>query len=123
MSRSRSLGLGLLGLLSVLDATAPLFAGGGDSNPPMSVALVGSVLGLASVACIFYVVRGADRAVLALVVLRVLSALSAVPAFFVDDVAPGFRVLAAAVIGLTAIGTWLLLAPSGAAQVREVQVR
>ncbi|MFL6173726.1 MAG: hypothetical protein ACJ716_12620 [Marmoricola sp.] len=116
MSRSRSLGLGLLGLLSALDATAPLFAG--DGNPPMAVNLVASVLGLASLGCIFYVVRGADRALQPLIVLRVLSALSAVPAFFVDDVPSGLQALAGGIIAGTVIGLWLVLVPA-----REVQVR
>jgi hypothetical protein len=94
MNRSARAGLVVLGVLSVLDLIGPLTTDG--EHPPMGIALVGSLLGLVSLALVVSAWRGARRAVLPLVVLRGLSALTAVPALFVDGV-PGPIVLLVAV--------------------------
>lgn len=118
MTRSRTVGLSILGLLSLLDLVGPLITDG--EHPPMEVALVGSVLGLASLVLIGYVVRGATRAVAPLVVLRVMSALTAVPAFFVDDVPAVAMVVVGGIITLTIVGVALVLRPLPS---RELAVR
>lgn len=109
MSRSRSIrvGLGVLAVLSVLDLLGPLFTDG--KHPPMAVALAGSVLGLASLVLIVPAWQGAHRAVLPLVVLRVLSALSAAPAFFISGVPAAAVIAAAAIVVLTVAGIALVL--------------
>lgn len=99
MSRSYRTGLVILGVLSLLDVAGPLMTDG--DHPPMSVALIGCALGLVSLACLWPAWRGSTRAVLPLVVLRLLSALSAAPAFFVADVPGAIRVLAAAIVLVT----------------------
>src|SRR5689334_7396209 len=76
-------GLVVLAVLSLLDLLGPLLTAG--SHPPMSVALVGAAIGLASLALVPPAWRGSKRAAWVLVGLRLLSALSAVPAFFVSD--------------------------------------
>jgi uncharacterized membrane protein len=111
MSRSFRAGLVLLGVLSVLDLAGPLMTDG--DHPPMWVALVGSALGLASLVCVVAAWRGARRAVLPLVVLRLLSALTAVPAFFVDDVPAGIIALVAAIVVATLIGVALVSGSRG----------
>jgi hypothetical protein len=120
MNRTRT-GLALLALLSLADLTAPLMDGGGD-GPPMAVALVASVIGLASLGLLWYVVRGARRAVVPLLALRALSALTAVPAFFAGDVPPCVRPLAAVYIALTGLGI-ALVAPVRATSVRTEVAR
>jgi hypothetical protein len=107
MSRSFRAGLVVLGVLSLLDVAGPLMTNG--DNPPMSVALVGAVLGVASLVLVVLVWRGAKRAVLPLIVLRLLSALSAAPAFFVGDVPSAIRGLAAAIVLLTLVGIALVV--------------
>ena len=109
MSRSLRAGLILLGVLSVLDLLMPLLTDG--DHPPMPVAIGAAVLGLASLALVVSAGRGATRAIIPLVVLRVLSALSAVPAMFVAGT-PGV-VVALVVVGLaaTVAGAALTLAP------------
>ena len=77
MTRSFRAGLVLLGILSVLDLAGPLTTDG--DHPPMWVALVGAALGLVSLVFVGLVWRGSRRAVLPLVVLRLVSALTAVP--------------------------------------------
>lgn len=106
MSRSYRTGLVLLGILSVLDLAGPLTTDG--DHPPMWVALVGAALGLASLVCVVAAWRGAHRAVLPLVVLRLVSALSAVPAFFADDVPAGIIALVALFIVATLTGVALV---------------
>ena len=117
-SLSRSVGLGLLGLLSLADLTLPLASDG--KHPPMAVAVVGAVIGLVSLVLVGYAYRGSSRAVAPLVVLRVLSALTAVPAFFAPDVPAGIQVLVGVFCGLTLAGVALVVRP---APMREVAVR
>ena len=106
MTRSLRAGLVLLGALSVADLAGPLTTDG--DHPPMWVALVGAALGLASLACVVAAFRGSRRAVLPLVVLRLVSALSAVPAFFVDDVPAGIVALVAVFVVATITGVALV---------------
>jgi hypothetical protein len=103
-------GLVLLGLLSVGDLAGPLLTDG--EHPPMSIALIGAALGLASLVLVVMAWRGARRAAVPLIVLRVLSALSAVPAFFAGDVPAAAVAAAAIIVVLTVIGTALLLVPA-----------
>jgi hypothetical protein len=106
MTRSLRAGLVLLGALSLADLAGPLTTDG--DHPPMWVALVGAALGLASLACIAAAWGGSGRAVLPLVALRLVSALSAVPAFFVDDVPSGIVALVAVFVGATLAGVALV---------------
>jgi hypothetical protein len=107
MSRSYRSGLVILGVLSLLDVTGPLLTDG--DNPPMSIALAGSALGLASLVCVALAWRGTTRAVLPLAGLRLLSALTAVPAFFAPDVPSAIRGLAAVLVLLTVVGVALVV--------------
>ena len=110
MSRTFKTGLVLLGVLSLADIAGVLTTDG--EHPPMSIAIASSVIGLISLALVVAAWRGARRAVVSLVVLRVLSALSAVPAFFVTDVPGAALAAAGAGIGLTVLGLALVLAPA-----------
>lgn len=103
----RTAGLWLLGLCSVLDLAVI-----GVPGPPIGVAILGGVLGFASLVIVVRALRDARRGVRLLAALRIISALTAVPAFFVDNV-PGAAVTAAAVtVVLNCIGV-LLLAGTG----------
>lgn len=107
MSRSFRSGLVILGVLSLVDVAGPLLTDG--DNPPMSIALAGAVLGLASLVCVVLAWRGSARAVLPLVVLRLVSALTSIPAFFVSDVPAAIRALAAGLVILTVVGIALVV--------------
>lgn len=103
-------GLALLGLLSLVDivftfVTPPE----GEPGPPVAIVIAGGLLGLVSLALVVLMWRGA-RGVIGwvLVGLRVLSALLAVPAFFVPGVPTFFVVLAAAFVVLTVVGVVLV---------------
>jgi hypothetical protein len=108
MSRSLRAGLIVLGVPSALDLVLPLLTDG--EHPPMAVALVVAVLGLASLALLVSAWRGATRAVIPLVTLRVVSALTAVPALAMSGVPNGAVRAAAAIIALTLVGGIAVLA-------------
>ena len=109
MSRSRSfrIGLLLLGVLSVLDVLLPFMTDG--EQPPMAVAVAAAVLGALSLVLVVSAWRGAARAVPALIVLRLLSAASALPALFAPAVDAVVMSAAATIVVLTLIGTALVV--------------
>ncbi|WP_433730289.1 hypothetical protein ACQP2Y_19680 [Actinoplanes sp. CA-051413] len=96
MHRSKGFvtGLVIAGLLGLGDIIT-LLVGNGET-PPVEVAAIGAALGLITVAALVPAWRGSRGGVIAIVVSRLLSAVTALPAFFVDDV-PGGAVAAAAV--------------------------
>jgi hypothetical protein len=101
-------GLVLLGLLSLADALGLLLTDG--EHPPVEVAAIGTVLGVLSLVLVVMAWRRPRPGVLVgLVVLRVLSAATAVPAFVVADVPAIARVAAGAVVGLALVGCLLLV--------------
>ncbi|GAB2616886.1 hypothetical protein [Kribbella endophytica] len=110
MSRTFRWGLVVLGVLSVADLTGPLATDG--ENPPMEIALVGAGLGLLSLVLVVLAWRGERRAVVPLIVLRVLSAVTAVPAFFAGDVPAIAVLMAGALVVLTVLGVALVLVPA-----------
>jgi hypothetical protein len=115
MSPSFRTGLVVLAVLSLLDVAGPLMTDG--DHPPMWVALIGTALGLASLVCVAAAWRGSQRAVLPLVALRLLSAVSAAPAFFVDDVPAGLRLLAAGIVLVTLVGVAMVSGSRGRVEV------
>lgn len=100
------LGLGVYAALSVLDIVGLVATDG--KHPPYSVAIAGAILGLVSIALVAMAWRGNRRAVAPLVVLRILSALTAVPAFVVDDVPVAAQVLAGVIIAMTVLATLMV---------------
>ncbi|MEV0273710.1 hypothetical protein AB0H43_33475 [Hamadaea sp. NPDC050747] len=91
-------GLVLAMLLGLADLALPF----GDADfPPLPVAIASAVLGLITVVSAVYAWRGSRVATVTVVVTRVLSALSAVPAFFVPDVPAAARVAAGVICVLT----------------------
>ena len=107
MSTVYRAGLVVLGLLSLGDLSAPLLTDG--QTPPMFIALIGAALGLISVVLVILAWRGRLAAAIGLVVVRLLSALTALPAFFVPGVPAGPMILAGTLITLTLVGTGLVL--------------
>lgn len=110
MSRTFRAGLVVFGLLSVADLSTPLVTDG--EHPPMSIAIVAAVIGLISLGLVVLAWRGVRRAVVPLVVLRVLSALTAVPAFLEPGVPGAAKAAAGAGIVVTAVALILVLVPA-----------
>jgi hypothetical protein len=101
-------GVVLLGILSVIDVAGPLTTDG--QHPPMIIAIIGSVLGLVSIVLAVLAWRGRTAAAVGLCVLRVLSALTALPAFWVTGVPGPVMAVAGTFIMLTIVGVVLTLA-------------
>jgi hypothetical protein len=101
-------GIVLLGVLSVLDLAAPLYTDG--QHPPMIIAAIGSVLGLLSIVLAIFAWRGRTAAAIGLCAVRVLSALTAVPAFWESGVPGPVMAVAGSFILLTIVGVVLTLA-------------
>jgi hypothetical protein len=101
-------GIVLLGILSVIDVTAPLYTDG--QHPPMIIAVIGSVLGLVSIVLAVLAWRGRMAAAVSLCVVRVLSALTALPAFWVTGVPGPVVAVAGTFVVLTIVGVVLTLA-------------
>lgn len=107
MSTPFRAGLLVLAVLSLADLAAPLLTDG--ESPPMEIALVGSALGAISLLLAALAWRGRTGAAIGLVGVRALSALTAVPAFFVSGVPAVPMVLAGTAISLTVLGSVLVL--------------
>ena len=108
MSRSYRVGLIILGVLSLADLASPLITDG--QHPPMFIALIGSAFGVISIVLAILAWRGRSAAAIALVGVRLLSALTAVPAFTTPGVPTGPMVLAGVFIALTLAGARTVLA-------------
>lgn len=101
----RRIGLVIFGLLSLGDiATLALTDG---QTPPYAVAALAALLGLASLALAVRAARDPNKPLHLLIGLRVLSAVIALPAFFVADAPAGAQAAAAGVVVLTAVGVLL----------------
>jgi hypothetical protein len=95
-------------VLSVIDLTAPLYTDG--QHPPMIIAIIESVLGSVSLVLVVLAWRGRVAAAVGVSVIRVLSALTAVPAFYVGGVPTPIMAVAGSYIILTVVGVVLTLA-------------
>jgi hypothetical protein len=108
MSRSKFVitGLVISALLGVTDiVSAPMTDG---EHPPWVIAIAGGVLGLLTLVGVYFAWRGSRAGAATVIVTRLLSALAAVPALFVDDVPPGLRTVAAVGIVITLIAVALV---------------
>ena len=106
MKRSLSLTIGLVlaGLLGLADLALGWLGG-----PPLPVILIGGVLGAATLVGVILAWRTGSRpAIVTIIVTRLLSALTAVPAFIVDGVPGPAKLVAAVAIAVTVLATALL---------------
>ncbi len=112
--RTLTTGVILLVVLSIFDALYPPLFGVGEGATPdvivISLALgVSTLIALGLWAAWTRTRTGRPRFAMRVAVLvRVLSALSAIPAFFLSDVPTGTRIAAGLVVGLTVVGILLV---------------
>jgi hypothetical protein len=104
-------GLVLAVLLALGDVAAGITTISGDAVGT-SIAVFDVVLAIGTIGSIPAAWRGATWALRTVAATRLLGALTAVPAFFVDDVEPGM-VIAAAVTVVVAIVAVVLVLPRG----------
>lgn len=106
MNASTRTGLILLALLSVGDIAGLALTDG--KTPPYAVAALGAALGVGSLYFVAKAWQGSRAALRPLFAMRIVSALTAVPAFFVADVPAAALAGAAAIIVLTAVSVFLV---------------
>jgi hypothetical protein len=101
-------GLVLSALLGLADLATPLVSDG--EHPPMVVAFLGAALGLATLVAVVPAWRGGRGGAWVVVATRLVSAVTALPAFVVPDV-PAEAVLAAGVgVAVTVLAAGLIVA-------------
>lgn len=101
-------GLLLAGLLGLADLATPLVTDG--EHPPVVIALLAAALGLATLVAAVAAWRGSRGAAWVVIATRLVSAVTALPAFVVPDV-PAPVVLAAAVgVAATVLAAGLIIA-------------
>jgi hypothetical protein len=93
----------LLGLTDVV--SAPMTDG---EHPPWVIAIAGGIIGLITLVGVYFGWKGSRAGMATVIVTRLLSALTAVPALFVDDVPAGLRTLAAVGIVVTLVAVALV---------------
>jgi hypothetical protein len=101
-----TVGLILAGLLGISDIIG--FVGAGSEGPPVPILIADTVLGVITVVGVVLGWRGRRGGIVAVIVTRLLSALSAVPAFFVDGVPAPLVAVAALGIAVTLLAVGLL---------------
>lgn len=108
MNRSKGFvtGLVIAGLLALGDIATPFTSDG--EHPPLVIGIICAVLGLITAAGIVLARRGSRGGITAIIVTRLLSAVAALPAFFVDDVPAGAVVAAAVGVVITLVSVALL---------------
>jgi hypothetical protein len=100
-------GLVIAGLLALGDITTPLTGDG--EHPPMVIAIICAALGLITAVALVPAWRtGSRAAVTAIVVTRLLSAVTALPAFFVDGVPGAIRAVAALGVAVSLLSVGLI---------------
>ena len=102
-------GLVLACLLGLLDIGGGITQLGSDALLPMAVAATTIVLGLITVVLVPFAWRGAGWAGWTVIATRALSALTALPAFFVSGVPAAAVIAATAGITLTVVAIALIL--------------
>jgi hypothetical protein len=108
MHRSKTFltGLVIAGLLGVADLTAIPTSDG--QHPPLPVGIADTILGVLTLVGVYYAWRGRRGGVTTVIVTRLLSAVSAVPAFFADGVPAGAMVAAGVGIAITLLAVALI---------------
>ena len=97
--------LGVIDIASLLIPTPP-----DGQGPPLSVTIFGAAMGVITLAAAVVIARNGSRtAVRVMAAARILSGLTAVPAFFVPSVPPVFVAFGAAVVVLTVVAVVLLM--------------
>ena len=112
MNRSKAFTTGLViaGLLALGDIATPVLSDG--EHPPIAIGLVCAALGLVTAAALPAAWRRQSRGALtAIIVTRLLSAVTALPAFVADGVPAAARIAAATGILITAVVV-ALIAPA-----------
>jgi hypothetical protein len=102
----------LLGVADIVGMVATPEPAPGEQGPPVAVLIAAGVLGVVTIAAAIWTWRTGNRiGSRVIAAARILSAVSALPAFFVEDVPPGLVAAAATGVVITVLTVWLVLSP------------
>ncbi len=106
--RARKLGFGLCAVLAAVDILGLIGLAMRDDAPPAVVVVVGTILGVATLAALKPALAGRPGGTATVIWSRVLAALWGIPVYFASD-APGWSEVATTVfIALTAVALGVL---------------
>jgi len=113
LTTKNKIGLGLAGLLGVIDcASLAMTTPDGEVGPPIGILVLGTVLGVITVVAVVVAWRTAGRGMIRIAAgARILSAITALPAFFVD-VPPALKAFVAVGVIITVASVVLMLTPA-----------
>ncbi|MDT4988053.1 MAG: hypothetical protein QOI74_2147 [Micromonosporaceae bacterium] len=113
LSKLNKAGLVLAFLIGLADLTSPFQpTPGGQDGPPYAILLLDAALGLITVVAVVVAWRTAKRGAVRLVAgARIISMITALPAFFVD-VPAGIKVLVGVMVLLTVAVVTMVLTPA-----------
>jgi hypothetical protein len=113
LSTKNKVGLVIAGLLGLADLPSVLLpTPEGEVGPPFGVLVVGTICGVITVIAVVYAWVKASRGAIRIAAgARIVSMLTALPAFFVD-VPAGIKILVTAAVILTVTSVVLMLSPA-----------
>lgn len=111
LSTRNKVGLAIVGVLGLLDCTA-LLTPTPEPGPPFGILVLDTILGVITVVAVVIGWRAASRSALRVAAgSRILSAITALPAFFVD-VPTVLKLIVSLFIVVTVVAVVLMLAPA-----------
>jgi hypothetical protein len=115
LTKRNKVGLVLAGLLGLSDVAAVAMpTGDGDDGPPFAIVVVGALLGLITLIALVPAFRNGSRGAIRVIAgARIISAITALPAFFVD-IPTELKVTTAVVVVLTVAVVVMILNPGPA---------
>jgi hypothetical protein len=115
LTRVNKVGLVLAGLLGLSDiASVGIPTDDGSDGPPLAILVVGALLGVITLVCLVPAFRRASRGAIRVIAgARIISGISALPAFFVD-IPVGLKVGTAVVVVLTVAVVAMIINPGPA---------
>lgn len=113
LSTKNKVGLVIAGLLGLSDLPAVLMpTPDGEVGPPLGILILGSICGVITVIAVVIGWVKANRGAIRVAAgARIVSMLTALPAFFVD-VPPAIKILVTAAVILTVVSVVLMLSPA-----------
>ena len=113
LSTKNKVGLVIAGLLGIGDITAILFpTPEGEVGPPIGILILGSICGVITVIAVVIAWTKASRGAIRVAAgARIVSMLTALPAFFVD-VPAGVKILVTGFVIATFVSVVLMLSPA-----------
>ena len=112
-STRQKVGLVLAGVMSAANISSVLFpTPDGDAGPPIGVLVAGSILGIVGLAAVIVAWRGNRVAARVAAGAIIIATLTGLPAFFVEGIPAGVRILVGVSVLWTVVAVYLMFSAS-----------